>query len=286
MTDVSYSIYIQPDWLSSSDASFSVAQSTYNNGAFGRETGAFSGYIGSDVILAGYDAEKNVEGQGSYIIDTYGSVLGGMIEEPSGTDPPQEIGYLYYLKSTRAQIYVPQELRDAEGFNYAEALIDSWNETNAGSNYTSISGRNDRYVYVNGTSNSGSALSFPQTVTIDGVEREFLGWKVLDTSSGSPADGLTTDELILYDYTSSRGNSNVGAGTYTPSSIDLYELGSGSVTGGEEVWDAIFGNGTTEGSGNLILVPYYAAQYGEIGSVTNATRTAAVDSYRGEQRLR
>ncbi len=271
LANISYSIRTQPGWLSDKQASYNSGSTNYDNAAFDTVSGTFSGYVGSKVILAGYQTEKT-EGTEHYILDTYGSKLGGTVQEPS-SNGAQEIGYLYYLKSVKAQIYVPQELKDLSAFNNAETLINKWNEENSNKNYTSISGRDDRLVYANGNG-GGTALSMPATITIDDVERKFAGWKVVNTSAGD-YEGLTTEQLNLYQYTSSLGN--LSGNNYTPATIDLYTLGTESVAGGQEVWSAVFGDSTTTGTGQLILVPYYESSYGEIGNnyddITNTVTT-------------
>lgn len=269
LANVGYSIYTQPGWLDDTKASYQAGKSIYEDTAFKSVTGTFSGYIGSEVILTGYDTERMDE-TGNYILDTYGSKLGDVIANPSDNGEIQEVGYLYYLKSTKAQIYVPQELADLSGFDSAEALIGQWNAANSDKNYTSISGRDDSYVYVNGSGNSGTALSLPGSVIINGVERKFAGWKIVDTTGGEPQEGLTTDELTLYSYTS--GTGSLVGGNYIPSSISLYELAKAS--GGQEAWNDIFGNGDIAGTGKLLLVPYYEASYGAIGSASETERTA------------
>ena len=260
--DVTYSISKQQRWLTETETGNSATanDATYTGGGFTKTTGTLIGYLGTSMIIRGYQETIN-DSTGQYILDTYNSTFGA--DQVTAND--QLVGDLYYLRAVSASIYLPADVKEAaEIGDTVEQAVQAWNNENASKLYTGVAGRTDRIVSLDGTDET-TAVSLPTEITTSEGEKQLTGWKIVNMADTGELSSQATSELTFYNYTISNAS-----GLGRPDNIDLYSLGTRS-TAGAAVWDGIFGTEADNGTGQLVLVPYYETTYGPISSIQNNT---------------
>ena len=227
---IRWTLYKQTQWFDANDI--------YDSRNFNdTTTGSVRGRLGGTLKLVGYNNSFTDNGT-TYLLNTEDSTTGDILipAANAGFVDGMSLGQFYYLRTATAKIVVPDDL--ASDLADVVTDIESWNEANADKLYTGAD--------INQTIDL-SGITLPETIS---QGRQLLGWRIVkEGESGN------TEEFKVYNYEISAATSSDKSST-----LDLNDLGRTAGDGakaGRDAWNAVFGTGTTAGTGKVVLIPYY-----------------------------
>ena len=232
--NVGWTLYKQNQWFAAPGNSNAYDSSKFDN----TTKGTIRGVVGETAYFMGLNSQFPDTDGVTYLLNEGKSTL-----SDEATTNNAEVGKFYYLRTAKAKIVIPDELQDTSAGGLSQDIQDEINRWNTDNTATLYTGADLNQII------DLSSIVLPETI---GQGRQLQGWRIIKTRTSG-----NTEDFKVYNYEIKAATTGNGTST-----LDLNELGrnEGDATAaGRDAWNAIFGTGTSAGTGEVVLIPYYDA---------------------------